>query len=149
MFKGLIEAAIWTNEEQLCEEAEREYEHQPAYRGDWVPEKAGISVDDFAPSAIAYLEDLCRQFESTFPEFCSDPDEYLIVELRNYTALNWVGHVLWMDTNRHGVGFWDGNWEEITGNRLSAWCHDHGGIDIYFGDDNLIYVSGKEDYSND
>lgn len=148
MFRGLIEAAIWTNEEQLCEEAEIDYDHQPAYRGDWQIEKSSLSISDFAPSAIAYLEDLCREFESAFPEFCVNPEEYLLISLREHTALEYVGHDLWMTCCRLGVGFWDGGWEEEVGNKLSAWCNKHGEIDIYFGDDKLIYICGKENYAS-
>ena len=144
MFNGLIEAAIWTNEEQLCEEAEREYEHQPAYRGDWVPEKAGISIDDFAPSAIAYLEDYCRQFAAAFEEFCISPSKYF-----NKIPVEYIGHDLWLTTCGHGAGFWDGDWEEPIATQLSEWCRKHGDIELYVGDDQLIYICGKESYSND
>ena len=149
IFRGLIEAAIWTNEEQLCEEAEREYEHQPAYRGDWVPEKAGISIDDFAPSAIAYLEDLCRRFESTFSEFCISPDEYFNKIPVNHTELEYVGIDLWLTICGHGAGFWDGDWDDRIATQLSEWCRKHGDIELYVGDDQLIYICGKESYSND
>jgi hypothetical protein len=149
MFRGLIEAAIFTNEEQLCEDADTEYNHQPAYQGDWRLDKASLSIGDFAPSAIAYLEDLCREFESAFSEFCINPEEYLLITLRGHTALEYVGHDIWMTCSRVGVGFWDGDWEEAMGTQLSAWCDKHSEPDIYFGSDKLIYVSGKEDYTND
>ena len=146
MFRGLIEAAIWTNEEQLCEEAEIDYDHQPAYRGEWQLEKSSLSISDFAPSAIAYLEDLCRSFESAFPDFCADPDEHLLIQLRELTALGYVGHDLWLTTCGHGAGFWDGGWEEPIAAQLSQWCRKHGDIELYVGDDKLIYIAGKENY---
>jgi hypothetical protein len=149
MFRGLIEAAIFTNEERLCEEAETEYNHQPAYQGDWQLDKASISIGDFAPSAIAYLEDLCREFESAFPEFCINPEEHLLIELRESTVLEFVGHDLWMTTCGHGCGFWDGDWDEDMGARLSEWCRKQSETQLYFGEDGFIYIFGKEDYISD
>ena len=148
MFRGLIEAAIFTNEEQLCEEAETDYNHQPACQGDWQLSKASISIADFAPSAIAYLEDLCRNFESAFAGFCIKAEEYRITELRDHTELEAVGHDLWNTINRLGAGFLDGNWDESMSEKLDVWCKQQSEISLYFSDDLLIYIGGKEDYAS-
>lgn len=147
MFRGLIEAAIFTNEEQLCEESESEYNHHPAYQGDWQLDRSTVSISDFADSSLAYLEDLCREFEASFPAFCVDADEYRITQLRDHTELEAVGHDLWMTITREGVGFWDGDWDKSMGDRLTAWCEQQSGLDLYFGDDRLIYIGGKENYA--
>lgn len=129
MFCSLIEAAIWTNEE---------------FREDGLD----ADISDFAPSSIAYLEDLCRQFELTFSEFCISPSEYLTRELVNCTELEFIGHDLWLTTCGHGCGFWDGDWEEPIASQLSEWCRKHGDIELYVGDDKLIYIFGKENYAS-
>ena len=132
MFRGLIEAAIWTNDD---------------FRKD---SDASIDdYDDFAPSAIAYLQDYCREFASAFPEFCVSPSDYFKREFINCTDLEYVGHDLWLTTCGHGAGFWDGDWLLPIATQLSEWCSKHGNIELYVGDDRLIHVSGKENYSND
>ena len=131
MFRGLIEAAIFTNQE-VCED-----------------ELEDASIGDFSCSAIAYLEDYCCQFEAAFPEFCVSPSEYLTRELVNCTELAFIGHDLWLTTCGHGAGFWDGDWDKSIADTLSDWCRKHGGIELYVGDDQLIYICGKEDYIND
>ena len=130
MFRGLIEAAIWTNDE---------------FREDGLD----ADISDFADSSIAYLEDLCRQFESVFPEFCVSPSEYLTREPVNCTELEFIGHDLWLTICGHGCGFWDGDWDDRIATQLSEWCRKHGDIELYVGDDQLIYICGKESYSND
>ena len=129
MFLGLIEAAIWTNEE---------------FREDGLD----ADISDFAPSRIAYLEDVCRQFESTFPEFCVSPSEYFNKIPVNHTELEYIGHDLWLTICGHGAGFWDGDWEEAIATQLSEWCRKHGEIQLYVGDDRLIYICGEENYAS-
>lgn len=148
MFRGLIEAAIFTNEERLCEEAQVDYNHQYAYRGDWEIGKSSLSISDFAPSAIAYLEDVCRNFEAQFSEFCLAAGNYLLKQLNDHTELEYVGHDLWMTICGHGCGFWDGDWEEPIASELSEWCRKHGDIELYVGSDGLVYVFGKENYAS-
>lgn len=54
-----------------------------------------------------------------------------------------LGHDFWLTRNHHGAGFWDGSWGEF-GDALDAACEAFGDCELYTGDDNLIYVSGRE-----
>jgi hypothetical protein len=49
-----------------------------------------------------------------------------------------AGHDFWLTRNRHGAGFWDRGYGAV-GDRLTAAAHAYGSVDLYAGDDNLIY----------
>ncbi|MNU37026.1 hypothetical protein D3C71_256480 [compost metagenome] len=72
---------------------------------------------------------------------------HLLVE-ENYvgrasgTALEQAGHDFWLNRNRHGAGFWDGDWKDPVGDILSEASYSFGECDLYVGDDGHIHVSG-------
>jgi hypothetical protein len=47
------------------------------------------------------------------------------------------GHDFWLTRNRHGAGFWDGDWER--GAELTKAAHTFGGIDLFVGDDGRVH----------
>lgn len=107
--RGYLEAAIWTDEEELRSDL-NEY----------------VSIDDLSEEAIAdALTDV-----NTFIEKAGD----LIVGMEP----NQVGHDLWLTRNSHGAGFWDRGLGEV-GDKLSEIAREMGGKDIYMGDDGKLY----------
>lgn len=50
-----------------------------------------------------------------------------------------AGHDFALTRNRHGSGFWDGDWPESTAILLTNSAHAFGEIDLYRGDDGKIY----------
>ena len=56
-------------------------------------------------------------------------------------SLRWrdAGHDFWLTRNGHGCGFWDGDWPEDAGERLTASAERFGEVDLYVGDDGKIY----------
>jgi len=42
--------------------------------------------------------------------------------------------------NHHGAGFWDGDWPEPAATILTDAAHAVGEIELYRGDDNIIYA---------
>lgn len=50
-----------------------------------------------------------------------------------------VAHDFWLTRNRHGAGFWDGDYEETLGQTLTDISHEFGEVDLYVGDDGRIY----------
>ena len=52
-----------------------------------------------------------------------------------------AGHDFWLTRNGHGAGFWDGDWPEDAGDRLTEASRDFGPVDVYLGDDGLIYTT--------
>jgi len=55
-----------------------------------------------------------------------------------------AGHDLWLTRNNHGAGFWDGDWPRDAGERLTQAAHKMGEVDLYVGDDGVIYAMGCE-----
>lgn len=55
-----------------------------------------------------------------------------------------AGHDLWLTRNRHGAGFWDGDWPSDAGKRLTDAAHKMGERDLYVGDDGKVYQWGSE-----
>lgn len=141
LLDGLIACAIFTDSSEYNEDDD---EYEP---GDIL---SYMDKDNFAPSALAFLRDYCRKFAEAFPEFCSDPDAFRVSAYEpTCEILEYVGHDLWLTSGGHGAGFWDGDWEESIGDKLSEWCRKQGNIEIYLGDDKLIYVSGEENHGGE
>lgn len=49
-----------------------------------------------------------------------------------------IGHDFWLTRNGHGAGFWDGDYEEAKGRRLSEASKKFGEVTIYVGDDSKL-----------
>jgi hypothetical protein len=52
-----------------------------------------------------------------------------------------AGHDLWLNRNGHGCGFWDGDWPDAEGKRLTQAAKALGESYVYVGDDGKVYVS--------
>ena len=52
--------------------------------------------------------------------------------------LSQAGHDFWLTRNGHGAGFWDGDWPEF-GALLTDKSKEFGEVDLYVGEDGLIY----------
>ena len=50
-----------------------------------------------------------------------------------------AGHDFWLTRCGHGAGFWDGDWQEDVGERLTAASKTFGCVDLYVGNDGKIY----------
>ena len=48
-----------------------------------------------------------------------------------------AGHDFWLTRNRHGAGFWDGDWED--GEELTKDAHAYGPHELWLGDDERVY----------
>jgi hypothetical protein len=52
-----------------------------------------------------------------------------------------AGHAFWLTRNRHGAGFWDGDWPEPMATVLTEASHAAGERDLYCDSDGLIYTT--------
>ncbi len=52
-----------------------------------------------------------------------------------------AGHDFWLTRNGHGAGFWDGDWPEEIGKKLTAAAKKFGETDLYVGDDGKLHIS--------
>jgi hypothetical protein len=55
-----------------------------------------------------------------------------------------VMHDFWLTRNRHGAGFWDGDYEEEDAKKLTDLSHDFGEVDIIVGDDGKLHMEGEK-----
>lgn len=50
-----------------------------------------------------------------------------------------AGHDFWLTRCGHGAGFWDGDWPEEAGERMTKSAEMFGNVDLYVGDDGSLY----------
>lgn len=87
--------------------------------------------DHYGPSDIAIetrgqmVDDCIKFFDANYDDISSD--------------LARAGHDFWLTRNGHGAGFWDGDWPEDVGERLTAASKAFGEYVLYMGDDGQIY----------
>ena len=99
------------------------------------------SLSDFAPETIAKMEADCQKFQFRFNANGGNFDESIGKALHDCSPTEYAGHDFWLTRNRHGAGFWDGDWIEPAASELTELSHSFGECDLYVGDDGLIYHS--------
>lgn len=108
-----IEAALWSSTDESDEQGGE-------------PLDANYGLDDIAPETLASILDDCEAFQETHAEDIGSEHER-------------AGHDFWLTRNGHGAGFWDGDWDDDIGQRLTDASDVYGSVDLYVGDDGLIY----------
>ena len=111
--EAYVVAALWSSTDESTPEG-----------GDFLDENYGL--EDLAPKTVAEMEADCARFRAE-----NAPDIAGRVEQ--------AGHDFWLTRNRHGAGFWDGDWSEEAGDRLTEACKKYPEVNLYVGDDGLIY----------
>lgn len=91
----------------------------------------GHSLDDFSEEALLQAIKDCEKFA----ELCLGIDG---IEHLDGSDL---GHDFWLTRNHHGAGFWDGDYDEELGNKLTEISKSMGEIALYIGDDGKLYFS--------
>ena len=101
-------------------------------------------VENMAPVTWAAVQRDCNAFLET---------NKALIEACTYshkpgsaddTVLAHAGRDFWYTRAGHGCGFWDGDWPEAAGEHLTASAGAFGNVDLYLGDDEMIYQSGDE-----
>lgn len=92
---------------------------------------------DFADATIAKNQYDCIRF---YHEAISEIDKC------DDNMLTQAGHDFWLTRNRHGSGFWDGDWPKRIGDELTRIAESFGEVDLYAGDDDLVYIAGFENF---
>ena len=90
------------------------------------PLDANYSLDDIAPESLEQAERDCLAFLEAHEELIAGQYQR-------------AGHDFWLTRNRHGAGFWDGDWEEATGDALTVASYTYRELTPIVGDDGLIY----------
>jgi len=106
-----LETALWSSTDDNEEPLDKNY-----------------SISDVAEEAVQKAIEDCNAFREAAGEIISEYDE------------TQVAHDFWLTRNRHGAGFWDGDYEESDGENLTKIAHEFGEVDPYVGDDGKIYI---------
>jgi hypothetical protein len=85
-----------------------------------------LNADGWSDELIASSEADCADFQEANADDLADLD------------MEQAGIDFWLTRNRHGAGFWDRGLGDV-GDRLTDAAHAYGSVDLYAGDDGLIY----------
>lgn len=107
--RSYLETALWSSNDESDE-----------------PMDANYGIEDLAPAALAAAVHDCQEFQEAHAEDIAGRESR-------------AGHDFWLTRNGHGAGFWDGDWPEDVGERLTAASKVYGAVDLVVGDDGLIY----------
>ena len=110
-FQSFIEAALWSSSDINSE-------------GDESLLKK-YSIDDIDQASILKLEKDCHSFMT---------NNYSKIQ----NDLERAGHDFWLTSNRHGAGFWDGDWEKEIGQELTEEAHKYGERNFWVND-GIVY----------
>ncbi len=108
-----IEAALWSSNDESDESGGR-------------PLDETYTPADIAKSTLAQMIEDCAQFQ-----LANDQDIRI-----NPTK---AGHDFWLTRNGHGAGFWDGDWPEEAGKRLTKFSKKFGYYNLLVGRDGKIH----------
>jgi hypothetical protein len=88
-----------------------------------------LSFSDISPETIQKMQSDLDQFVSKAGDLLDGLD------------LEQVAHDFWLTRNGHGAGFWDGDYEQDIGEKLTDLAHSFGETDLYVGDDGMVYAA--------
>lgn len=111
-FTQYMDTALWSSTDEEGEPLDDQY-----------------TVDDLSPQAVASMREDCQDFLTSNRRLIPEGEE------------SQAGHDFWLTRNRHGAGFWDGDWPEGDGRALTDAAHAYGECNLYVGDDGRIYLS--------
>lgn len=102
---------------------------------DWAPASLVLVKADAARWYVAWVDKINRAYNTGE------------VRERDHNGARWnldaqAGHDFWLTRCGHGCGFWDGDWPEPFATQLTNASKAAGNIDLYVGDDGLIYAFG-------
>ena len=95
-----------------------------------------VTFEELAPAALGKIQADCAAFVKNNQ---SDLAAARKQKPDDCTALR-AGADFYYTRNRHGAGFWDGGWPEPYDESLTQAAHAYPELNLYRGDDQLIYV---------
>lgn len=134
--RGYIEAALWSSTAYgHPDEAAAAREGRCFDRSF---NALGYTWRDLAPATLARMIADCARFQTKHAE---DLTAYVKQRAVPSTENPWAyaGLDFWLTRNGHGAGFWDRELGPL-GDRLTNAAHAYGEVDLYLGDDGVIYA---------
>ena len=115
MFEGYVTCALWSSTDETTESG-------------GYPLDDNYSIDDLSDEAKEKMRKDCREFKLNAMFGSENLLEGYLPEQ--------IGHDFWLTRNGHGCGFWDGDYEEEIGEKLTK-------ISKEFGEQHLAVYDGK------
>ena len=85
------------------------------------------SIDDFSEKALKQADKDCDLFIEKAGDLLDDFDD------------TDIAHDFWLTRQGHGAGFWDGDYPDEIGDKLTEIANDFRELYIYVGDDGQLY----------
>ena len=105
---GYLACALWASSTDSGEPLDGEY-----------------SVGDFSPECLGKMRGECLDFwKQAGALLCDDT-----CKVDQWASQ--AGHDFWLTRNRHGAGFWDGDWNEPAATELTKLAHGFGEVSLY------------------
>lgn len=105
------------------------------------PMDENYSISDIAPEAMEKIIVDCAKFQSENAELLIDAIAAGVKCGPDFDETERAGHDFWLTRNGHGCGFWDGDWQEPFGDKLTEAAKSFGECSLYVGDDGKLYLS--------
>jgi len=93
---------------------------------------------EVSPELIGQLEIDWQEFIDLLPEGFDADDHY--VGNPGHDSDVMLAHDYILTRNHHGAGFWDGEWGREMGELLTKLAQRKHEIEVYVGDDGLLYA---------
>jgi hypothetical protein len=87
----------------------------------------GLTVLD--PATLEQILEDCTAFQAEYGDLIAD-------------NLDRAGHDFYLTRNRHGAGFWDGDWSKDAGRTLTDASHPYGEFELVLDDEGVITGRG-------
>ena len=113
-----IQAALWSTSDDNDEPLDSNY-----------------GVKDIPPATFEEMIADCKTFQEDNAALLTDKN----CHYKQCPMLEHAGHDFWLTRCHHGSGFWDGDWEEEAGKMLTDAANKFKEVNLYVGDDGLIY----------
>lgn len=98
------------------------------------PLENNYSIEDISPETLDIIIKDCKQFQEENKDLLA-----LAKYNKEWPDVEMQGHDFWLTRNGHGSGFWDGDLGEV-GDKLTEACKKFGEVNLYVGDNGLIYL---------
>jgi hypothetical protein len=85
------------------------------------------SVEDLHPETLEQIRKDCAEFQK------------ILETLEINETESKIAHDFWLTRNRHGAGFWDGDYPKKLGEELTKISQGFGELCLYRGDDGKLY----------
>ena len=102
------------------------------------PLDSNYDVENIAPATLKRIVADCKKFQE------ENADAIAVGCSRGggqWSDSELAGSDFYLTRVGAGAGFWDGDWPEDEGKRMTDTAHADGGVDLYIGDDGQIHAS--------